>query len=95
MGAGAPPSHDGRPPVRSAAVTLERVGEEAILHDRERGRVHVVNGSAARLWELCDGQATLDEIVVAFAASYGAAPNAVRSDVEAAVARFRDLGVVT
>ncbi|HEV3407582.1 MAG TPA: PqqD family protein [Gaiellaceae bacterium] len=85
----------GAPPVRSAAVTLERVGQEAILHDRERGRVHVVNGSAAHLWELCDGRATLDEIVAAFAASYGAPPDAVRADVEGVVATFRDLGVLT
>lgn len=85
---------DGRAPVRCSAVTLERVGQEAILHDRERGRVHVVNGSAARLWELCDGRATVDEIVVAFANSYGAPPDAVRSDVENVVATFRELGVL-
>ena len=76
-------------------MTLERVDREAILHDQERGRVHVVNGSAARLWELCDGRGTVDEIVVAFVSSYGAGPDAVRADVEVAVARFRDLGVVT
>ena len=87
-------SADGAAPARSPAVTLERVGQEAILHDRERGRVHVVNGSTARLWELCDGRA-LDEIVVAFAASYGAPPDAVRADVEGVFATFRDLGVVT
>lgn len=88
-------SADGAAPARSAAVTLERVGQEAILHDRERGRVHVVNSSAAQLWELCDGQATLDEIVTAFAASYGARPDAVRADVEGVFATFRHLGVVT
>ena len=95
MGGGGSPSRNGAAPARSSAVTLERVGQEAILHDRERGRVHVVNGSAARLWELCDGQATVEEIVFAFAASFGAGPDAVRADVEAAVAQFRELGVVT
>ena len=74
-------------------MTLERVGEEAILHDREGGRVHVVNGSAARLWELCDGR-PVDEIVAALAASYGAPPDAVRADVERAVAALRSLGVL-
>jgi PqqD family protein of HPr-rel-A system len=86
---------NGDAPARNAAVTLERVGREAILHDRERGRVHVVNGSAARLWELCDGRAALDEIVVEFAASYKTSPEAVRDDVETTVAAFRDLGVLS
>ncbi len=95
MGGEAPSTARGPAPVRSSAVTLEPVGQEAILHDRERGRVHVVNASAARLWELCDGRATLDEIVAAFAAFYGARPDAVRADVEEALAGFRELGVVT
>jgi PqqD family protein of HPr-rel-A system len=74
-------------------VTLERLGEEAILHDRDGGRVHVVNGSAARLWELCDGR-TVDEIVAAFAASYGAPADAVRGDVQSALTALRALGVL-
>ena len=84
---------NGTAPLRSSTVALERVGDEAILHDRAGGRVHVVNGSAARLWELCDGR-SLDEIVAAFAASHGAAEDAVRPDVESAIAAFRSLGVL-
>jgi len=84
---------DGSAPLRSSAVTLERLGEEAILHDRDGGRVHVVNGSAARLWELCDGR-TVDEIVAAFAASYGSPPDAVRGDVQSALTALRALGVL-
>ena len=54
-------------PKRDADVTLQRVGQEAILYDRRHGRAHVINSSAARVWELCDGHASIDEIIHAFA----------------------------
>jgi PqqD family protein of HPr-rel-A system len=80
--------------MRSADVTLQRVDQEAILHDRRNGRAHVINESAARVWELCDGRATLDEIAAALAASYNVDVSMVRSDVTQLIARFRDLGVL-
>ena len=81
-------------PIPSADVSLQRVGNEAILHDRRNGRAHVINQSAARVWELCDGRATLDEIVSAFAASYDMEPAAVRDDVVYILSKFRELRVL-
>jgi hypothetical protein len=81
-------------PTPSADVSLQRVGDEAILHDSRNGRAHVINESAARVWELCDGRATLDEIASAFAASYSLAASDVRDDVAYIVAKFRELRVL-
>ena len=81
-------------PIASADVSLQRVGNEAILHDRRNGRAHVVNQSAARVWELCDGRATLDEIVSAFAASYDMPPAAVYDDVTSILSKFRELRIL-
>lgn len=72
-------------------VTLQRVGKEAILYDRRNGRAHVINSSAARIWELCDGCATVEEIVGAFAATYAMPASEVRADVAATLATFREL----
>lgn len=72
-------------------MTLERVGGEAVLHDDEAGKAHVINGSAARLWELCDGSRDVDELTAAFAAGYGMAPDDVRGDVDQVLATFRSL----
>ena len=80
--------------MHSPDVTLQRVGQDAILYDRRHGRAHVINASAARLWELCDGHATFDEIVDAFAASYGMPVVAVQDDVLSIVTTFRHLGVL-
>jgi PqqD family protein of HPr-rel-A system len=81
-------------PLPSADVSLQRVGNEAILHDRRNGRAHVLNDSAARVWQLCDGRATLDEIVSAFAASYDMPPADVREDVVYILSKFRELRVL-
>ncbi len=83
----------GDPGTARADVTLQRVGREAILHDARTAQAHVINASAARVWELCDGR-TVDELVSAFAATYGRSPDAVRGDVERVLAGFRGLGLL-
>lgn len=75
-----------------ADVTLQRVGKEAILHDAATGRAHVINASAARVWELCDGR-PFEDLVAEFAGSYGREPQDVRADVERVLAGFRALGL--
>jgi hypothetical protein len=81
-------------PTRRADVALQRVGQEAILYDRRNGRAHVINNSAARLWELCDGRATVDEIAGAFAGAYAMPVSEVHADVVAMLATFRELQVL-
>lgn len=81
-------------PTPSPEVTLQRVGNEAILHDRRSGRAHVINQTAARIWELCDGRAEVDQIVAAFAAGYELAPADVRDDVLYILGKFRELSVL-
>ena len=82
---------DLRLPTPNTDVSLQRVGQEAILHDRGNGRAHVINESAAQIWELCDGQHTVDEIVSAFAAAYELPTADVRADVQYILAKFHEL----
>lgn len=81
-------------PIPNPDVALQRVGDEAILHDHRNGRAHVINESAARVWQLCDGHATLDEIVSAFAASFAMPAEDVRDDVIYILSKFRELRVL-
>jgi hypothetical protein len=81
-------------PRPSTDVTLQRVGNEAILYDRRNGRAHVINSSAARIWDLCDGQATVDEITGAFAAAYAMPVADVSADVATILATFHELHVL-
>ena len=85
---------DVRSPTPSNDVSLQRVGQEAILHDRRNGRAHVINESAAQIWELCDGQSTLDHIVSSFAAAYALPAADVQADVQYILAKFHELRVL-
>ncbi len=78
-------------PVRKPRVTLQRVGREVILHDQQLGKTHVINSSAGRVWEFCDGATSLDGIIARFAQSYNLAPETVQADVIAVLQRFAEL----
>ena len=79
---------------RRQDVILTRTGDEALLVDEENGCVHVVYRSAARLWELCDGDPTLEQLVASMAGAYRVEAHAIRGDVETMVGTFRDLGLL-
>jgi hypothetical protein len=85
---------DVQSPTPNKDVSLQRVGQEAILHDRRNGRAHVINESAAQIWELCDGQSTLDHIVSAFAAAYALPAADVQADVQYILTKFHELRVL-
>lgn len=74
---------------------LQELGDEGLLYDREGALVHVLNLSALFIWRLCDGTRTLDEMARevrgAFAGTDGVD---VRADVERAVARFAERGLL-
>ncbi len=87
---------DDRPPagpVVRTDVTLQWVGREAILHDGRSGKAHVINGSAGRLWELCDGR-PFEALVAAFAGLYGREPETVTEDVRKTLTSFQAMGLL-
>ena len=78
----------------SPGVTCERVGGEGILHDDLAGRVHVLNASATRVWELCSGSPTVAELTESLARSYELAPADVRADVLKVLTELRARGLL-
>lgn len=65
------------------------------LYDPQREHVSVLNETASDVWRLCDGEHTLDEVVVLLARAYAVEPGSIRDEVKQAVAGFRDSGLLT
>jgi hypothetical protein len=51
-----------KPDARRERLLLEEVGDELVLYDLRRHRVHQLNRTAALVWQHCDGQRTVAEL---------------------------------
>lgn len=84
-----------RPPVARPDITLRRVGSEWVLFDAGQGRAHVLNLAAAVIWTYCDGSHGSDAIAAALARAVPeTAPERLRSDIDQALRRFADEGLL-
>jgi pyrroloquinoline quinone biosynthesis protein D len=90
---GPAPSSQNRPR-RRADVVLQDVGGEAILIDPHTDEAHVLNGSAARLWQLCDGERTIDELAAEFGAVYDLSAADVIDDVREVIGELVKLKLI-
>ena len=44
------------------SITVQNLGDEIMLYDSGRENVHVLNHTACVIWNLCDGNHTVEEI---------------------------------
>lgn len=63
---------------------------EAVLLDERTGDIHRFNASASAVWMLLDGQESTAEIAEELAEIFGATPEDLVSDIEAAIADFSE-----
>ena len=47
-------------------ISVQRVGDEVLLYDEERHQAFCLNPTSARVWELCDGEHSIDDLAIAF-----------------------------
>ena len=51
-----------RPRARTEGLVIKALPDEVLVHDLARHRTHCLNGAAAAVWRLCNGQRTPAEI---------------------------------
>jgi PqqD family protein of HPr-rel-A system len=69
---------------REDALPFQRLDEETIVVDPRSREVHLLNETAARIWELLETSSSVDELVEALGEEYeGASPEDLRREVEA------------
>ncbi len=56
-----------RPKARSTKLLVQQLDDEILVYDLERNQAHSLNGSAARVWTLCDGNRSVSEIAAILA----------------------------
>ena len=55
-----------RPKARTDQLLVQRTGPETLIYDERTHRAHCLDARAARVWELCDGERTEEDIAAAY-----------------------------
>jgi hypothetical protein len=83
-------------PQRSQSIVQRDLGTEAMLYDPKGDRVVRLNRTARRIWEMCNGQNSLDTIAARLQHEFASDPGVdLRADVAETVARFAASGLLT
>ena len=85
---------EGRPQRRLELVCRIIEGETVILN-REAGVLHRLNPTASFIWECCDGNSGVDDIVARLAKAYEVDFVSCRKDVNEVVLKLESLNLLT
>jgi hypothetical protein len=81
-------------PHRRADIVIQQIGRETVLQDRDRQQVHVVNRTAAWIWERLDGTRASEEIATEMAEQFEVTVDRARRDVVEIIRSFGKLGLL-
>ena len=73
---------------------FSRAGDSALLLDPDSGNYFSLTDVGARIWELCDGEHTLEEIAKELAGEYDAAPELIQADARELVEELTAEGLL-
>jgi PqqD family protein of HPr-rel-A system len=80
---------------RKAADVLELdMGDGIILYNHDSNLVHHLNPSAAILWQLCDGDGSVEQLALEVAEEYGLDHPQVEREIVELIAELDALGLV-
>ncbi len=79
---------------RDPGVPHQKLDEETIVVDPRTREVHLLNETAARIWELLASPRSLEQLAATLAEEYDAPDEEVRAAVEETLATLRDKGLL-
>ena len=85
-------SRQWRPKAKTEGLVVEEAGSELIAYNLKRHRVHCLNDEAVKIWRLCTGRRTVEEIAAKFESALDPSPR--ETVVRDAVVQFERLGLV-
>ncbi len=81
-------------PRQKSGYHLEMLENELLLFSPEQTLVLYFNETASVVWELCDGQRTVEDIVLLLSEAYPEAREAIESDVLSTLEQLEHHGVI-
>jgi PqqD family protein of HPr-rel-A system len=79
---------------RDPGLPFQTLEEETIVVDPKTREVHLLNDTAARVWELLASAQSVDELAAALGEEYDAPADELRASVEELLHGLRDKGLL-
>lgn len=83
---------DNLKPFRMPEYRLEKVDNELLLFNPAKTTILYCNETASLVWQLCDGQRSVGQIVALLVEAYPEAGGSIKRDVQAVLKDFQDNG---
>ena len=77
-------------PRRVERIVARRGDDAVILLDPDSGNYYTLDDVGGRIWELCDGSRSIEEIADVLAAEYDAPAEQIRADVIELLGELRE-----
>jgi PqqD family protein of HPr-rel-A system len=81
-------------PAPHPSVATALLPPEAVLYDERHGEVHLLNGPAAVIWQLLDGQQTAEQLAIELSDVFSVPLETMQRDVADAIGGFQRLGLL-
>ena len=81
-------------PMRKS-VPWRTLDTEALVVDVKKGLLYPLNSVGARIWDLCDGARSVDDIVGVLAAEFAAPEPTIRTDAIEFIERLADAKLIS
>jgi hypothetical protein len=82
-------------PSRNGAIISRRIENEILLLNRKTNQYHILNETAAMIWELADGRRTVSDIIDSVSGTYSNSDDVIPSDVTMTLDGLKVLGLIT
>jgi hypothetical protein len=81
-------------PIRSKNVIFRKIENEILLLDQYTKQYHILNETAAIIWDLSDGYHTISEITEAICNQYNDTVDVIEEDVIQTLKGLEKLGLI-
>jgi hypothetical protein len=78
----------------STNVIWRRIGDEIVVIKDDGLATHVLNKTAAFIWEMCDGEQGIDNITAKLCERYEVSPEEALADVRETIEKLTQIGIL-
>jgi hypothetical protein len=80
--------------VQAENIIWRRIGDDVVVIKDDGLATHILNKTAAYIWELCDGKRSIDEIAVNLCERYDVSPEEARTDTRETIENLTKAGII-